>query len=500
MFGSITKIYQIIVPLLIHTAIVYRLGVAYGGMNTLFSSILQVLNLAELGVGSAMVYSMYQPIADGSREEICALMRLYRTYYRVIGLVIAAAGLALLPGIPLLVKSDVPAGISLRALYLLYLGTTVLSYWLFAYKNSLLIAHQRSDISSKVTLACNTVQYAVQLLVLFTIENYYVFLSVMLLNQIATNLLTAFMANRLYPQYRAAGTLSPEKKQDINRRIRDLFTAKVGGVIVNSADSIVISAFLGLNLLTMYQNYYYILRALINFFEIIFTACTAGIGNSLIVESREKNFNDLKKFSFAVLWLAGFCAACLLCLYQPFMQVWMGRELLLGFSMVVLFCLYFYCYILNRVLNIYKDAAGIWHQDRFRPLIAGIVNIVLNLLTVQQWQLYGVVLSTVAAFLLVEIPWVTYNLFHYIFTPEQMPGYVRRLVSGAAVTAAACALCCAVCRLAPAEGIAAIVVRGFICCIVPNLCFAAAWHRRPEFRALKGLLLQFAGHVAVHKA
>ena len=158
-FGVILKIYQILVPFLMRTAMIYLMGVQYLGLNSLFTSVLQVLNLAELGVGSAMVYSMYKPIAEDDDTTICALMKLYRTYYRVIGLVIAVVGCALTPFIPHLIKSDVPAGINVYILYLLNLGATVLSYWLFAYKNSILQAHQRADVVSKVAIITNTIQY-----------------------------------------------------------------------------------------------------------------------------------------------------------------------------------------------------------------------------------------------------------------------------------------------------------------------------------------------------
>lgn len=174
-FGIILKVYQILVPFLMRTAMIYLMGVQYLGLNSLFTSVLQVLNLAELGVGSAMIYSMYKPIAEDNNTVICALMNLYRTYYRIIGAIIAAVGLLLTPFIPKLISGDVPQGINIYVLYLLNLGATVLSYWLFAYKNSILQAHQRVDVVSKVTLVTSTVQYALQLLVLWVFKNYYLY-------------------------------------------------------------------------------------------------------------------------------------------------------------------------------------------------------------------------------------------------------------------------------------------------------------------------------------
>ena len=171
LFGGILRVYQIVIPFVMRTVMIYCMGVQYLGLNSLFTSILQVLNLAELGVGSAMVYSMYKPIAEDDTDTICALMGLYRTYYQCIGLIIAVIGVGLTPFIPKLIKSDLPVGINIYALYLLNLSATVLSYWLFAYKNSLLQAHQRIDVTSKVTLITNTLQYVVQIFVLAVLKN-----------------------------------------------------------------------------------------------------------------------------------------------------------------------------------------------------------------------------------------------------------------------------------------------------------------------------------------
>ena len=264
-FGIILKAYQILIPFLMRTAMIYFMGVQYLGLNSLFTSILQVLNLTELGVGSAMVYSMYKPIADDDTKIICALMRLYRLYYRIIGLVIAVIGVTLTPFIPYLVKSDLPSGLNIYVLYLLNLVATVLSYWLFAYKNALFQAHQRIDITNRVTLLTNTFQYVVQLIIIIFIKDYYLYVLAALLTQALTNIITAVAATKKYPEYQPKGKLDRQIVKGINQRIRDLFTSKLGSVVVNSSDTVVISAFLGLTMLAVYQNYYFILTSIIGF-------------------------------------------------------------------------------------------------------------------------------------------------------------------------------------------------------------------------------------------
>ena len=423
-FGVILRAYQIIVPFLMRTAMIYLMGVQYLGLNSLFTSVLQVLNLAELGVGSAMIYSMYRPIAEDDNTTICALMKLYRTYYRLIGLIIAVVGCILTPFIPKLISGDIPQGINIYILYLLNLGATVLSYWLFAYKNSILQAHQRTDIVSKVTLITNTIQYVLQLFVLWIFKNYYLYVIVMLVTQALTNIVTAIMADKIYPQFKPKGELHKEEIHQINQKIRDLFTAKLGGVVVGSADTIVISAFLGLTTLAVYQNYYFIMNSICGFITVIFSAITAGIGNSLVTESSEKNYNDFKKFTFIICFILCICCCCFVGLYQPFMKLWVGKKFMLSFSFVILFCILFYCLELAMVWATVKDAAGLWHSDRFRPLIGACANLIMNIVLVQVIGLYGIILSTVFSYIFISMPWLIHNLFKFLYN-ESLKVYLK---------------------------------------------------------------------------
>lgn len=480
-FGILLKIYQIAVPFLMRTAMIYFMGVQYLGLNSLFTSILQVLNLVELGVGSAMVYSMYKPIAEDDQVTICALMRLYRTYYRIIGLVIAVMGGLLTPFVPNLINGELPDGLNIYILYLLNLAVTVLSYWLFAYKNSLLQAHQRTDVTSKVTLATNTVQYGLQFIVLVTTTNYYIYVMMALATQALTNIVIAIVATKMYPDYHPIGKLPKGQVQDINHRIRDLFTSKLGGVIVNSADTVVISAFLGLTMLAIYQNYYYILSSIIGFVGIVFQSCTAGIGNSVIVESEEKNFADLKKFTLLIAWISGFCTCCFLCLYQPFMEIWVGKELMLNFNAVICFCVYYFIYEINQLLNTYKDAAGIWHEDRFRPLVTALSNLFMNLIMVQFWGIYGVLLSTVLSMLFIGMPWLLHNLFTVLFDESQMWEYIRTLLKYVLVVAVSCVMCYALSSILHFTVLGNMLYRTVVCCIVPNLIYFFVYRETDEF-------------------
>lgn len=498
-FGVILKIYTLAVPFLIRTLMIYFMGVEYLGLNSLFTSILQVLNLTELGVGSAMVYSMYKPIVDDDKEKICQLMRLYRTYYRVIGLVIAVVGCILIPFIPNLIAEDslatLPPEINVYILYGLNLAATVLSYWLFAYKNCLLDAHQRNDISSKISIVITTLQYGLQIVAII-FANYYIYVIVALATQALKNVITSLITTKMYPDFKPVGKMSKSEIKNINRRILDLFTSKIGGTVTNSFDTIVVSTFLGLTVLAIYQNYFYILTAITGMIYIIFNSCTAGIGNSIISETKEKNYNDFKKFTLLTMWIVAFCTSCFLGLFQPFMQVWVGEELMLEFSFVILFCIYFVFYEMNAFFSLFKDAAGAWHEDRWRPLISSLANLAMNLIFVQFWGLYGVILSTILSQAVISIPWLLHNLFTTIYDKKYFKTYVVNIFFYLIVIIAVSCITYLPCYFVDFDNACiTFFVRLIICCIVPNVIFILLYYRTVEFKQV----LQLANRITKGK-
>lgn len=483
-FGMILKLYQMVMPFFVRTAMIYLMGVQYTGLNSLFTSVLQVLNLAELGVASAMVYCMYKPIAEDDETTICALLKLYRTYYRIIGLVILVVGGILTPFIPYLISGDVPGEINIYILYLMNLAATVLSYWLFAYKNSLFLAHQRTDITNKISLIVITIQYVLQFTVLFISRNYYYYALILLLTQALTNILTAVIANKYYPKYKPSGEINKETVKEITKKIKGLFASKIGLIMYDAVDTIVISAFLGLTTLTIFQNYFYIATALTGLIKVIFLGSIAGVGNSLITETQEKNFRDLNKFTLTICWIAGFCSACMLCIYQPFIELWVGKDLMLSFSAVICFVLYFFIRQLNALYNFYKNASGMWHEDRFRPLTEALVNLGLNLLLVHFIGVYGVLFATVGSVLIVGMPWLLHNLFTVVFERKYLTPHLKKTLYFVLIVAISCVVTYFICSFVNLGLILTILIRGVICVIVPNTIYCIAYRKTEEFKGV----------------
>lgn len=478
-FGALNRVINIVLPFITRTVILYIMGTQYLGLSSLFSSILSFLSLTELGVGAAMVYSMYKPIAENDHAAICALLNLYRRLYRVIGAAILLLGLSLMPFLKLLVREELPPEINLYLLYLIYLINAVLSYWLFAYKNALLQAYQRDDINSKIASIITPVSYAVMLTSLFLTENYYAYVIWLPVFTVLTNLLRLRLVSRSFPGLEPGGEVSKELRQSIFKKTAALIGTKLNTVVLNAADNLVMTAFLGLTATAMYGNYHYIMSSVIGFLGIIYSSMTAGLGNSLQTDSLDTNYRNFEKFSFINSWLVGWCTVCLVCLYQPFMRLWTGERLMFPFYVVLEMGLYFYAYQIRKIPVVYKDAAGIWWEDRFRPYVCMVVNVVLNIILVQVIGVSGIILSTVFS-LAISIPWENYTIFKYVFHRSSRAYYGRMLLSAGTMLLAGAVTLWVTSLLG--DEIPAFVGKMCICVVVPNGIFALLSCKRPEFR------------------
>ena len=483
-FGLMNKFITILFPFVIRTIMIQTLGVEYLGLNSLFTSILNVLSLAELGFGSAMVYSMYRPIAKKDTDTICALLNLYRKYYRMIGSMILVIGLILTPFLKYLVKGSWPEEINLYGLYLIYLLNTVLTYFLFAYRVSLLNAYQRYDIIFNVDSVLRVLLYGLQITFLLVTRNYYWYILLVPIFTILNNLLILWYSKKLFPGITCRGTMGEGFVKDLTSRMKALIGHKIGGVIVNSGDNIVISSFLGLSTLAIYNNYYYVLAAISGVLDVGFKAILASVGDSLVNESKEKNYRLFRKLSFMIAWITGWCAICLICLLQDFVILWVGKSYLFeSFSTVVLMGVYFYTWKVRIIGLNFKDAAGMWKEDFWKPYVGAIINLVVNIGLVLTIGIHGVLISTIVVMVFVYFPWETRVLFRFMFERSCVP-YIKSMGLYTASLVVAGGITYGICQAFSLDGLVSLAAKLGICLIVPNVIFAGVWRRTREFKEM----------------
>lgn len=487
-FGIVSKCMAILFPFLSRTVFIHTLGETYLGLNSLFASVLTVLNLAELGFGSAIVFSMYQPIAEDDHETIEALLCYYRRIYRYIGLVILAVGLLLVPFLPYLVSGPYPKDINLTVVYLVFLGNTVMSYFLFEYRNALISAFQREDLLSKVDFFISGIICGIQVVILLTVKNYYIYLLVLPLSTLINNIRTLLLTKWKFPQYAPQNELSAEQKAVIREKVGGLLIDKVSRASRNSLDSIFIAIFMGLVATAKYNNYCYVMHSVVAALKVLTDAVTAGVGNSVALESMEKNYYDMKRMNFLYMWLVGWCTVCLLCLYQPFMRLWAGKNGMFSMSVVTLICIYFYLLKMVDVRNIYEQAKGIWWENRFRAIAETITNLVLNYCLGKLFGVHGIVAATLIVIFFIDFLYGSRVIYKLYFKGMKITDYYRRHLFYAMVTLLAAGVTYALCTRLNG-GISGLISKMTVCVVVPNFLFWLVYRKTAIYRETKPWIL-----------
>lgn len=491
-YGYLSRLILMIFPFLTRGLFIRLLGSEYLGLNGLFSSILTVLNMSELGFSSAIVVHMYRAIAADDGKTINALLNYYRKIYHIVGTVILCAGCAVIPFLPRLIRGSYPADINLTAVYLVFLLDTALSYFLFAHYSCLLGAFQRNDLATKIELLVKLLMYALQISVLLISRNYYVYLFIMPLCTIARNLMTCFAARRAFPEYVPAGKVSKNTKKDIGTMVRGAMIGKAAGVCRNSFDSVFISMFLGLTATAIYGNYYYIMDTVSCLVQILIHAVTAGAGNSVALESQEKNHQDMLRMNFLYMWLSGWCSISMLCLYQPFMKLWLGEGMLLPVSTMVLFCVYQYSLRTLDVLAIYTGAKGLFWEQRYITIAEAVGNITLNYFLGKYFGIAGILWATIITMLVINFLWGCHVPFRHYFTHFSANQYILWHLKRGAVTLAVGAVTYWVCGVVTISGIPGLIVTGLICVVLPNLLFFLIYRKTPSYQEAVPWLLEKA--------
>lgn len=492
--SSVALVCQILVILLgfiNKTVLIYTLGREYNGVSSFFSNILTVLSFAELGIGNAIIFSMYKPVALGDRDKVKSLMALYGKAYRVIGCVVAAVGLLI---IPLLGFFEDPPNIkeSLTLIYLLYLTSTVSSYF-FVYKKSIILANQKNYVASLYHLVFTAIQHIAQIAVLLLTGNFILFLAVQIACVFLNNVFTSRKADRMYPYLKEgkALPLPKEESRGIFRNVRALVAYKLGSVILNGTDNILITALDGFSTVGVCNNYIMVITYLRTLIGGGLEAFTSSVGNLNAIEDAQKKESVFNKLLLISSWLYGFLSVGLLLLFQDFIVLWLDETYLLPFIVVFALVLHVYVDGVHFAAYTYRTTLGYFVQGRIAPLAAAALNIALSILMYRWIGLSGIFFATsISRF--VTIGLVDPILIYRKAFKKNPIIYYLKYFAYALLVSGLYFLLRPLMPLIPLGGLAGFVVRIVVITVLFNLAMLLVFFRTKVFRELldmaKGLL------------
>lgn len=490
MTGLISQLLMIIVGFFARKAFLIVLDAEYLGVSGLFSSVLTMLSLAELGIGPAMIFSLYKPLAEQNIPVCRSLMRLYKKAYLIIGSVVLGIGLIVSPFITGFIK-DIPEQIEhIHWIFLLFVVDTAISYF-FSYKRSLIIASQsyyEIDIAHTTVYILRNI---IQIIILFLTGNYFLFLLVQILSTVSENIWLSQWANKKYSwlsEKKAVDPLSKDVYLPIVRNVKAMIFHRIGGVVVDSIDNLLISYFFGVLFLGLYSNYLLVIDAVKKCVNSIFSAVSASIGDFGATEDADNSYLLYRRVFFINFWIAAFCATCIYILLPPFIGLFFGEEYRIDHAIFVVIALNFYIECMRRTILTFKESFGLPWYDRYKPLVGATVNLVTSIILSLRLGVIGVFIGTTITQLCVNV-WVEAKVvFNHAFQKSFLLFFRQYLFYGVlwllivGLTQVVCS------AFSGFSGIYQFILSCLVCLLVPNLCVAVFLFPADEMKYFRKMI------------
>lgn len=479
------QIVTLIVTFVNRTVFIRILNADYLGINGLFTNILTILSFAELGLGSAILYSMYKPVREGDTYTLSALYNLYKKAYRIIATVILIVGLLVVPIIPLIINEQPDISENIRLIYVLFLGNTVCSY-LFAYSKSLFTVHQRDYINVIIERSAHIACVLVQLVFLYFTHNYIGYLCIQICTTLIGNLVIFLWCNIKYSVITKDRTARLEKTKvsEVFSNIRSIMFYKVGSVILNATDNIIITRILSVTIVGICSNYTLLISTVEALLSKALNTIVASIGNLNASNSSESKQRVFRELNFCVYWIYGFCSIELAVLLNKVIIIWLGSNYVIdSYWSVLALILNFYIFGTNFGPSNYRVTMGFFKEARTTPIIASIINIVLSVLLGRKIGLFGIYIATSISriFTFGIVDPITVSRKGLDCSPKDF--YIRQILA-LAVTLGNGLLCFSVIKYVPLTGLLGLIIDAILIAAISNVIYVLVYFKTAEFKSV----------------
>lgn len=488
-FGISGQLISALMGFIVRTIFIYTLGIEYLGIEGLFSSILMMLSLANLGFDTAIIYSLYKPLAEKNIYQIQAMMNLYKKAYRLIGLVVLLIGISVMPFLHTLI-TGVPQINNINLIYLLFLLNAVSSYY-FAYKQAIIIADQQNHIISRIHSIFIIFSNLTLIICLLIFKNYIVILMVQIVFRIFENIYISKKTDKLYPYLREnhKAKLSIKERKSFFENLYSLLLYRISGVVINGTDNIVISKFVGIKWVGVYSNYLLIISTIETFLSYLFFSIKASIGNLYVNENVEKQYFFFRVLNFANFWIYGFFAVFIWNLINPLIILWLGENFIFNKYILFAIILNFFTSGMQNASTTFREVTGLFKKGKYSPIIAATINIAASIVLVQKIGITGVLLGTVISRLSIYFWYDPYIIFKFAFQRSVKSYFFRYTLYVILVFVSALITDSIGGAVYNNNSPMNIAFRGFLCLIIPNSIFFMVFKNHEEFRYLKDIVI-----------
>ena len=483
--GLIVQLVNKIMVFIVRTVFIKCLNTEYLGVHGLFGNILTILSFAELGIGTAIIYNMYKPVAEDDKEKIKSLMKLYKQSYNIIGVIVFILGLLVIPFMGYIVK-DVPnIKENIIFIYLLFLFNTSVSYF-FTYKKSIIIAYQKQCIINNIDTLCYIFRGLLEIIILIVTKNFILYLLIEIVMTILENVVIAIKANKMFPYLKDYDVKKIDKleKKRIFENVKSLVVYQFGAVVMNGTDNILISSLINVNTVGLCSNYTMIINAIKSVLQTSLNGITASIGNlnaTGSVEQKEKIFYQLTFINYIIY---SFCTISFIVLLNPFVEIWLGSKYVLTLSVSIALSTSFFIDGIRQPGFAYRTTLGLFNKSKMTPYIGTITNIVLSILLCKMMGVTGIFVATCIA-QLCSYSWIDPYLIHKYEFKTSVWKYYKKYLIYAITYFIEMVICLFISNFINFNLYLDFVIKCIIVMIVPNVLNLIIYCRTDEFISLK---------------
>lgn len=469
------------------TVFIRCLSVDYLGVNGLFTNILSMLSLAELGIGSAIVYALYRPIAERNEKKIASLVKVYQKAYMMIGMVVAGVGIMLMPFLGVIIREQPHIDENIYVLYLLNLINVAGTYF-FSYRSSLLTAAQMNYIVSGLSYLISMIQSVIQMVYLVLTRDYLGYLLIQTVGIFVYNILVSHLASKYFPYINDKNIepLSKDETRALFCNVRDLGLYKISGLLVNSTDNILITFFNGLSATGITSNYTLLVNTLNSLLSQVFHGFTSSIGNHNVMSDDGEKYELFSCLNLLSFWIYGWAALGITFCASDIVQLFFGADYVLPMEIPVVMAINFYVVGMMGTVWTYKHTLGLFRYGRFLQLVTGTVNIILSVILGSAWGVVGILLATFAARMLTSMWYDPYIVFRHGFRRSSMD-YIKKHISYCLVLLLAAAIIAYGCQWLQGPVVPRLVAKMALCSVAMNVVFLCAFCRSKEMKRISAI-------------
>lgn len=474
--GIVVKVISILMAFILKTVFIKVLGIQYTGVSSLFTDVLTILSFAELGIGSAITYALYKPVADDDIIQIAKLMNFYKMAYRFVTFTVLTIGIIFIPFLDLLVNGVPDIKEDIRLIYVLYLINTSCSY-LLIYKSSILVAKQKKYVVSLYEGFFSVIRMIIGVFNIVFTRNFVAYLVVDIILTVLQNYAISRISDREYQENKSL-RLSKAERSIIFADIGALAMYQISGVVLAGTDSIVISSMLGTSLVG-YLSYYKLLsNGITSICQQFFTGANASVGNLAVEGDREKQYELFKELNFGIFWISVFCASAMFLLLNPFIELWLGKKYVMSQYIAMFIALDFYVTNMVRVVALFRTSNGLFVYGKYRPIVMSIINVILSVVFGYLWGVEGVLAATVISRVATQ-SWYDSNLIYRKVFKKNYFEYLVKYILFLATLGLCVTLEWWICNCFFKTSF---VTKFFVAVLVPNIVIPILWGQSQSFK------------------